>query len=67
MTNKPGQLDTFERSVRFALGIALILIAIDYGLTVVGTGAVVLGIVALGTAIVGLSPGDRLLARAAKK
>jgi len=66
MTNKTGPLDRFERGARLALGVALILIAIDYGWTVVGTGAVVLGIVALATAIAGVSPGDRVLARITK-
>ncbi len=49
------RLDQYEGTVRFALGIALLLIGWDYGFTLVGTGAVVLGVVALGTAIFGLS------------
>jgi hypothetical protein len=49
------KLDPFEGTVRFGLGIALLLIAWDYGWTVIGTGAIVLAIVSLATAIVGLS------------
>ena len=41
--------------MRCALGVILLLIAWDYGWTVIGTGALVLGIVSLGTAIMGLS------------
>ena len=39
------KIDQFEGTVRLALGVALLLIAWDYGWTVVGTGAVVLAIV----------------------
>jgi hypothetical protein len=63
---KRGTLDTFEGTVRFVLGVVLVLIAWDYGWTVIGTGAFVLGIISLATAIVGMSPGDRLLARITK-
>jgi DUF2892 family protein len=66
MKTKIGPLDTFERTVRFVLGVALVLIATDYGWNVIGVGAVVLGIAALATAIIGTSPGDRVLARIAK-
>jgi hypothetical protein len=60
---KTGTLDTFERLVRGVLGVALVLICWDYGLTVIGVGAFVLGVVALATAFAGLSPADRFLAR----
>lgn len=60
---KTGTLDGFERSVRSLLGIALALIAWDYGWTVVGTGAVLLAIVALATATMGSCPANRALAR----
>jgi hypothetical protein len=49
------RLDPAEGSVRFALGAALLLIAWDYGWTVIGTGAAVLGLVSLATAILGVS------------
>ncbi len=49
------RLDPLEGTVRLALGTALLLIAWDYGLTVIGTGAVVLGVIALATSIFGVS------------
>jgi hypothetical protein len=64
---KTGLLDPLEGTVRMVLGVALVLIAWDYGWTVIGTGALVLGIVALVTAFVGLSPGDRALSRIVKR
>jgi hypothetical protein len=53
------KLDQFEGTVRFGLGVALLLIAWDYGWTVVGTGAFVLAIVSFATALTGLSFLDR--------
>ena len=64
---KIGRIDGFECWVRLVLGAVLLLIAMDYGWTVIGTGAAVLGFVALATAIVGISPADRVLARIAKR
>ena len=62
-TMKTGPLDQFERSVRLALGIALVLLAWGFGWSdVEAIGALVLGIVALATAAVGFSPADRMLA-----
>jgi hypothetical protein len=49
------RIDPFEGTVRFTLGIALLLIAWDYGWTVIGTGAVVLGVISLVTAFGGVS------------
>jgi hypothetical protein len=61
---KTGPLDRFERGVRLALGIALVLLAWGFGWTdVEAIGALLLGIVALVTAAVGYSPADRVLAR----
>jgi hypothetical protein len=60
---KNGTLDTFERTVRAVLGVTLILVCWDYGLTVIGTGALILGLAALATALAGRSPADRYLAR----
>jgi hypothetical protein len=54
------KLDQFEGTVRFGLGVALLLIAWDYGWTVIGTGAFVLGAISLATAFTGLSLVDRL-------
>ena len=51
----PHRIDPFEGTVRLALGVALLLIAWDYGWTVIGTGAVVLGIISLATAFGGVS------------
>jgi hypothetical protein len=64
---KTGRIDGFECTVRFLLGVVLLLIAMDYGWTVIGTGALVLGALALVTAIVGSSPGDRMFGRIAKR
>jgi hypothetical protein len=64
---KTGSLDRWERTVRFVLGLALLLIGWDYGWTVIGTGAVVFAVVVLVTAIVGRSPADRAFARLAKQ
>jgi Protein of unknown function (DUF2892) len=61
---KTGPLDQFERIVRGALGIALVLLAWGFGWSdVEAIGALVLGLVALGTAAAGYSPADRVLAR----
>jgi Protein of unknown function (DUF2892) len=61
---KTGPLDHFERTVRAVLGIALVLLAWGFGWSdVEAIGALVLGVVALGTAAVGYSPADRMLAR----
>lgn len=60
---KTGILDRTERAVRVTLGVALVLISWDYGWTVIGVGALVLGVAALVTALVGVSPADRALAR----
>jgi hypothetical protein len=49
------RLDPVEGSIRFALGVVLLLIAWDYGWTVIGTGAAVLGFASLATAILGVS------------
>jgi glucose-6-phosphate-specific signal transduction histidine kinase len=63
-TMKTGPLDQFERTVRAVLGIALVLLAWGFGWSdVEAIGALVLGIIALGTAAVGFSPTDRMLAR----
>jgi hypothetical protein len=63
-TMKTGPLDLFERIVRVVLGIALVLLAWGFGWSdVEAIGALVLGIVALGTAAAGYSPADRVLAR----
>lgn len=63
-TMKTGPLDRFERTVRLVLGIALVLLAWGFGWSdVEAIGALVLGIVALGTAAAGYSPTDRMLAR----
>lgn len=63
-TTKTGPLDSFERSVRLALGIALVLLAWGFGWTdVEAIGALVLGLVALATAAAGFSPFDRAAAR----
>jgi uncharacterized membrane protein YfbV (UPF0208 family) len=55
MMKTTHKLDPFEGTVRFTLGVALLLVAWDYGWTVIGTGAVVLALVSLATAVVGLS------------
>jgi glucose-6-phosphate-specific signal transduction histidine kinase len=61
---KTGPLDQFERAVRGALGVALVLLAWGFGWTdVEAIGALVLGVVALATAAAGFSPADRVLAR----
>jgi glucose-6-phosphate-specific signal transduction histidine kinase len=61
---KTGPLDRFERIVRGVLGIALVLLAWGFGWSdVEAIGALVLGLVALGTAAAGYSPADRVLAR----
>jgi hypothetical protein len=61
---KTGPLDQFERTVRAVLGVALVLLAWGFGWSdVEAIGALVLGIVALGTAAVGYSPADRMMAR----
>lgn len=61
---KTGPLDQFERTVRVALGISLVLLAWGFGWTdVEAIGALLLGIIALGTAAVGFSPADRMMAR----
>jgi glucose-6-phosphate-specific signal transduction histidine kinase len=61
---KTGPLDRFERMVRVALGISLVLLAWGFGWTdVEAIGALLLGIVALVTAAVGFSPTDRMMAR----
>jgi glucose-6-phosphate-specific signal transduction histidine kinase len=61
---KTGPLDQFERAVRVVLGIALVLLAWGFGWSdVEAIGALVLGIIALGTAAAGFSPADRMLAR----
>jgi glucose-6-phosphate-specific signal transduction histidine kinase len=63
-TTKTGPLDHFERTVRVVLGIALVLLAWGFGWSdVEAIGALLLGIVALGTAAAGYSPTDRVLAR----
>jgi glucose-6-phosphate-specific signal transduction histidine kinase len=63
-TMKTGPLDQFERTVRAVLGIALVLLAWGFGWSdVEAIGALVLGIVALGTAAAGYSPADRMMAR----
>jgi hypothetical protein len=63
-TMKTGPLDQFERTVRVVLGIALLLLAWGFGWSdVEAIGALVLGLVALGTAAAGYSPADRVLAR----
>jgi glucose-6-phosphate-specific signal transduction histidine kinase len=63
-TTKTGPLDQFERTVRVVLGIALVLLAWGFGWSdVEAIGALLLGIVALGTAAAGYSPTDRMLAR----
>jgi hypothetical protein len=49
------RIDSFEGKVRFTLGVALLLIAWDYGWTVIGTGAVGLGVISLATAFGGVS------------
>jgi glucose-6-phosphate-specific signal transduction histidine kinase len=60
---KTGPLDQFERAVRGALGVALVLLAWGFGWTdVEAIGALLLGIVALVTAAAGFSPADRALA-----
>ena len=51
----PHKLDSFEGTVRFALGVVLLLIAWDYGWTVIGTGAFVLALISLATAVFGFS------------
>jgi hypothetical protein len=56
------KIDQFEGIVRFALGVVLLLVAWDYGWTVIGTGAVALGIISLATAISGFTFVDRLSA-----
>jgi glucose-6-phosphate-specific signal transduction histidine kinase len=63
-TLKTGPLDQFERTVRVALGIALVLLAWGFGWSdVEAIGALLLGIVSLVTAAAGYSPADRVLAR----
>jgi hypothetical protein len=63
-TLKTGPLDQLERTVRVALGIALVLLAWGFGWSdVEAIGALVLGLVALVTAAVGYSPADRMMAR----
>jgi hypothetical protein len=54
------KLDPFEGKVRFALGVALLLIAWDYGWTVIGTGAFVLAVVSLVSAVGGVTLISRL-------
>lgn len=64
---KTGPLDSFERSVRLALGISLVLLAWGFGWSdVEAIGALVLGLVSLATAAVGVSPFDRAVARLGK-
>ena len=63
-TLKTRPLDQFERTVRVVLGIALVLLAWGFGWSdVEAIGALVLGLIALGTAAAGFSPTDRVLAR----
>jgi glucose-6-phosphate-specific signal transduction histidine kinase len=63
-TMKTGPLDQFERTVRVVLGIALVLLAWGFGWSdVEAIGALLLGVIALGTGAAGFSPADRMLAR----
>jgi glucose-6-phosphate-specific signal transduction histidine kinase len=63
-TMKTGPLDHFERTVRVVLGIALVLLAWGFGWSdVEAIGALLLGVIALGTGAAGFSPADRMLAR----
>lgn len=48
-------LDDFEINVRFALGVGLLWITWDYGWTVVGISALVLGLASLATSFLGWS------------
>jgi hypothetical protein len=61
------RLDPFEGKVRVALGVALLLIGWDYGWTVVGTGAVVLGVASLVSAIGGVTLINRMRNTAASR
>jgi hypothetical protein len=56
------EIDQFEGTVRFALGVVLLLMSWDYGWTVIGAGAVALAIISFGTAFTGLSLIDRVIA-----
>ena len=59
-----GPLDLYERWVRFALGVSLLLLFWGFGWTSVeAVGALVLGGAALVTALAGYDPLDRALAR----
>ena len=61
---KTGSLDHIERSIRAALGIALVLLAWGFGWSdVEAIGALVLGLIALVTAAAGFSPANRILSR----
>ena len=60
---KTGPLDSLERTIRLALGVALALLAWGFGWSVAGIGALVLAAVALTTSFAGYCPADDALAK----
>lgn len=61
---KRGPLDAYERWIRFALGVSLLLLFWGFGWTSVeAIGALLLGVVALTTALAGYDPVDKALAK----
>lgn len=61
---KLGPLDAYERWIRLALGVSLLLLFWGFGWTSVeAIGAVVLGVAALATALSGYDPVDKALRR----
>lgn len=62
---KLGPLDSYERSIRLTLGVALLLLFWGFGWTSVEAfGALLLGVAALATAVAAYDPVDRALASA---